>query len=521
MNIFQHVPFFKPKRNAFNLSHDLKLTANIGDLVPILAQEVVPGDTFKINSEILLRLAPMLAPVYHRVNVYTHFFFVPNRLVWSSWEQFITGGEDGTDVPVPPYIAVKTWNSEYFKKNTLWDYMGYPVSSTDDPVAGSFSLLPLKAYQLIWSEFYRDQNLTDPANIGKDQSGNVDGAEFINLGLGLLRRRCYEKDYFTSALPWTQRGGDVFLPMGGSAPVTQVSQGAFVNETGGAPATGPAGFNNGSLVKYPGQADEGRVKLKDGAYEADLTEATSVTINDLRRATRLQTFLEKSARGGGRYIEQIMSHFGVKSRDSRLQRPEYLGGGKQPIVLSEVLQLSAATPESPQGTMTGHGISVGKSNRVSYTSTEHGYIIGIMSVVPRTGYQQGCPKQLTRFDRLEYYWPDFSHLGEQPIKNREIFNSADDWWNEQTFGYTPRYAEYKFQPNRVCGDFRDNMAYWHMGRIFHKDSKPSLSADFVEISKEDSNRPFAVTDNSHPLWVNIFHDITAVRPMPKFGVPTL
>ena len=259
------------------------------------------------------------------------------------------------------------------------------------------------------------------------------------------------------------------------------------------------------------------------SHFADLSQATAATINDLRSAIRLQEWLEKNARGGSRYIESILSHFGVRSSDARLQRPEFLGGGQVPINVSEVLQTSASElatggvkPSTPQGTMAGHGISVGQNNRVSYRCEEHGYIVGILSVMPKTAYQQGVPKKFLRKDKFDYYWPEFAHLGEQAIQNQEIFIDSDPDELEKTFGYIPRYAEYKYENDTVHGEMRDTLKFWHLGRIF--DNQPQLNAEFIEC--DPSDRIFAVLEQEH-FYAIINHSVRAKRLMPYFGTPTL
>lgn len=259
----------------------------------------------------------------------------------------------------------------------------------------------------------------------------------------------------------------------------------------------------------------------DGTLKVDMGNVSAATINELRQAIKAQEFLELGARGGSRYIEQILAYFGVKSSDARLQRPEYLGGGKQPVVISDVLQTSETTQESPQGQPAGHGVSLGRSNSFKRFFEEHGYVIGIMSIMPQPCYQQGMPRQYTKFDRLEHYWPQFSHLGEQAIRKDELYyDPTNEIQNEETFGYAPRYAEYKFINSSVHGDFRTSLNFWHMGRIF--DSCPNLNKDFVQFKPGSVNRVFAVEDQQfNHLWINVRNNITALRPMPKYGTPLI
>lgn len=525
--LFSHIPFRRPKRNVFDLSHDVKLSLDMGQLIPIYVEDIVPGDKFRVRTEVMLRFAPMIAPIMHRVNVFTHFFFVPYRLLWKDWEDFITGGRTGTVSPVFPRFSVQTAGS--VKKSTLFDYLGFPAGQT--LAAGfEFSSLPFFAYQLIYDQYYRDQNLESPVIENKlPYDSGIIPTTIENLnglsGSYALRYRAWEKDYFTSALPWAQRGGEVNLPFSGEASVDWrvESSGQKIGVLGGVTGTG-------------GTADLSSVNVSDviGTIPSsthldasvDFSKASSVTINDLRRSIKLQEWLEKNARGGARYIEQIFSHFGVKSSDARLQRAEFLGGGKTPVMISEVLQTSGSPApdspltETPLATMAGHGISVGSTHEFTRFFEEHGIVIGIMSVMPKTAYQQGTPRMFTKFDKFDYYFPEFAHLGEQEIKNKEIYTSGTQSYNEGTFGYTPRYAEYKYRESRVCGDFRDQLNYWHLGRIFA--SGPNLNDTFVHPDPSTLNRIFAVQDDeTQHLWCQVYHNIKAVRPMPKFGAPLI
>ena len=526
--LFSYIPFRRPKKNVFDLSHDVKLSLDMGQLVPIYVEDIVPGDKFRVRTEIMLRFAPMLAPIMHRVNVYTHFFFVPYRLLWKDWEDFITGGRSGTASPVFPRIVVS--DSGSVSKGTLFDYLGYPAGQSLATDGISFSILPFLGYQLIYDQYYRDQNLESPviedllpwgSGIVRYTISQLSGS----IGVTTLRRRAWEKDYFTSALPWAQRGGEVNLPFSGQAPVDWrvESSGQKIGVLGG--VTGTGGTANLSSVNVSDATGTIPTSTHLDA-SVDFSNASSVTINDLRRSIKLQEWLEKNARGGARYIEQIFSHFGVKSSDARLQRAEFLGGGKTPVMISEVLQTSAAfdvTPElstTPLASMAGHGISVGSTHEFTRFFEEHGLVFGIMSVMPKTAYQQGTPRMFTKFDKFDYYFPEFAHLGEQEIKNKEIYTTNDQTYNEGTFGYTPRYAEYKYRESRVCGDFRDQLNYWHLGRIFS--SAPNLNNTFIKPDIESLNRIFAVQDdNTQHLWCQIYHNIKAVRPMPKFGTPII
>jgi len=530
--LFNSIKVRRPKSNAFDRSHEKKLSCNMGDLVPILLEEIIPGDKFSVSSEIFMRLAPMLAPVMHRVNVYVHYFFVPNRLVWNEWEDFITGGEDGLALPSAPTVSINTTSSDKHQKGSLSDYFGLPIPPETVTQGAVVSALPFRAYQMIYNEYYRDQNLTPAIDFSiASKPGSTDYEDQTKITT--MRQRAWEKDYFTSCLPWAQRGGDVNLPMNASfspqysEPTGAKNSDGTVNPPDGALSVTDPETGEPSIVGVPGSS----VQIQN-LEDPQIVDTTAVTINELRKAIRLQEWLEKNARGGARYIEQIFSHFGVKSSDARLQRPEYLGGGKQPVVISETLQTSATVvdnndphpnvPASPQGNMAGHGVSVGKSNRFKKRFEEHGFVIGIMSTLPRTTYQQGAARLWFKQDKFDYFWPEFAHLGEQEVMLKELYTPYELSGNETpgatVFGYQSRYSEYKYAESTVHGDFRDNLRYWHLGRYF--DNLPQLNTEFVQANP--SNRIFAVEDDTiDHLYVQIYNSVRAIRPMPVFGTPYL
>jgi len=504
-NIFNSIQLKKPKKNFFDLTHDVKLSANMGELTPILTLEVVPGDKIDLGCESIIRFAPMTAPVMHRMDVSMHYFFVPNRILWPNWEKFITNnGPTGTgpDI-VAPYLPFNGYTSSPSSKRLL-DYMGLPTLDVTTGTVTNISALPFAAYQCVYNEYYRDQNLIAPVDYVLE-----DGDNDSHFGiLTKLRNRAWEHDYFTASLPFAQKGAAVDIPLGA------------VNGDAAIYANSPAG--NTTLAGTPYvidlQGDFNPAIATDIWAQTDGLQVEPTTINDLRRAYRLQEWLEKNARGGTRYIESILSHFGVKSSDARLQRPEYITGVKTPVVISEVLNTSGTEDQLPQGNMAGHGIAVSSGKSGSYYAEEHGYIIGVMSVMPKTAYQQGIPRTFLKLDPLDYFWPSFANIGEQEVQVQELYAFTPN--HEGTFGYVPRYAEYKYMPSRVAGDFRNSLDYWHLGRIF--DNEPTLSQEFIECTPEDTSRIFAVTDpDAQKLYCHVLNKIKAVRPMPKYGTPTI
>ena len=507
-NLFNSVQLIKPKKNVFDLSHDFKFSGDMGNLIPILVNECIPGDNYNISCEAMVRFAPMLAPIMHRVDVSMHYFFVPNRILWDNWQEFVVNAS--LTAPVYPYLNIDDSFSTA-EKNFL-DYMGIPPRPT---LAGftSINALPLAAYQCVYNEYYRDQNLIPVVDYKL-----TDGPQGTASRLVTMRKRAWEHDYYTASLPFAQKGNAVDIPIGAIEGDAQVhlNSAAFPGQ----------GANNlidrvsdGVTVVYPilGYSTPTPGSTGQVFAKTDGLEVQPGTINDLRRAMRLQEWLEKNARGGTRYTENILMHFGVKSSDARLQRPEYITGIKSPIVISEVLNTTGEASGLPQGNMAGHGIGVTSGKYGKYYCEEHGYIIGIMSVMPKTAYQQGIPRTYLKKDTLDYFWPSFANIGEQEVQNQELY--AYTATAEDTWGYVPRYAEYKYMPSRVAGEFRTSLDYWHLGRKFA--TQPALNQTFIECDPEDTKRIFAVTEGADTLYCHVYNKITAVRPMPKFGSPSL
>lgn len=520
MSVFSHVKMQKPRYSTFDLSHQKKMSAEMGKLVPIMCMETVPGDSFSISTSQLLRFAPMLAPIMHQVTVYQHFFFVPNRLIYQNWEPFITGGEDGYDTSIPPTITMPNNLTE----GSVADYLGLP---TDNTTTYEVSALPFAAYGTIYNEYYRDENLIAPGDFNLDDGNQGLASAVYKLAIGKPKTRAWQHDYFTSALPWTQKGPEATIPLGTSAPILDAGLNGApygdikvrLQSDGSTLSTTLRSNSAGILNELAAGGSSTNLYLDlSESHVADLSQATAATINELRSAFRLQEWLEKNARGGSRYTESILSHFGVRSSDARLQRPEFLGGGSVPVQISEVLQTAPASGSStPLAEMGGHGISVGQNANVQYRCEEHGFVIGIMSVMPKTAYQQGVNKMFLRNDRFDYYWPEFAHLGEQAIENQEVYINASN--REDAFGYIPRYAEYKYQNDTVHGALRDSLNFWHLGRIFS--TQPYLNKEFIECDSiaEDLTRIFAVPDEQQ-MYVIVNNRVMAKRPMPYFGTPT-
>ena len=518
LSIFEKVAMKKVSRNKFDLSHDVKMSFNMGDLIPMFCEEVIPGDIFRINPTVMLRFAPLVAPVMHRVNVVVDFYFVPNRILWSEWEKFITGGDTGTDNPVHPYIQFEA--DKVVAIGSLADYLGIPTGTVGEPF--KVNPLPFAAYVKIWDEFYRDQNLMDGLydEYTLTSGDNPDYLDFIEAAT--LLKRSWERDYLTSALPYAQKGDSVQIPL--------VSQDnlpvEFMQDTAADPVWRDPSTSTLRTGSVTGQNPGGNVLVggQEGAYDPDGSLAVDVqagatNIETLRRAFRLQEWLEKQARAGTRYIESILAHFGVRSSDARLQRPEFIGRSRQNMVISEVLS-TADTANAPVGQMAGHGISVGGGS-FSYSAEEHGWIIGLVNVQPTTAYQDGLARKFQRFDKFDYAWPTFANLGEQSITKAEVrcMVPAGAVKLTDTWGYIPRYSEYKFSNNRVAGEMRDSLDFWHLGRKFASSNIP-LNEDFLLCNP--SYRIFAVTDpHVHHVYAHIFNQCTALRKLPVFGIPTI
>lgn len=499
----------------------------MGGLYPFLCQEVVPGDVFNIDHAVLARFAPLIAPVMHKVKLITEYFFVPNRILWDGWEDFITGV--GTP-PLWPYIRL----AGEVDPRTFADYVGVPpVDYTNNPI--NVNALPMAAYLKIYDDWYRYAPVIDPKSPVVVAGENAGLLTYFNAP---VLNRAWEHDYFTSALPDTQQGAMVDLPLVNqqNIPVELTNTGhntsGWVDDMDNV-ITSPDNVTNGpGPVPFSASTYiDGFVARYDprGSLTVDV-QAEAATINDLREAFALQAFLERTLRGGERYIEQIWAHFNVRSSDARLQRPEFLGRSVQNMVISEVLSTAQSsndpnTADVPVGQMAGHGISTGGGNRVYYQAEEHGFIFGIISAIPETSYQDGLDRKWFREDRFDYLWPSFANLGERPILRKELvaggYPGPTDL--DHVFGYIPQYSEYRYTPSRTAGDFRDTLDVWTLSRRFDATALPELNEDFISCrSAAGLTRIFSVTDdNEDYIFSQILIRMMVKRRLPRYGVPQL
>lgn len=507
MSIFKNVKVSSPKKTGFDLSHEVKLSTEFGKLTPVLCEEVVPGDKWQINTESLVRLAPLIAPVMHRIDLYIHYFYVPNRLIWSRWEDFITGEYVGTI----PQIALA---SAQWQPGSPGDYLGLPV----DPFASGqavVSQMPFRAYWKIWNDYYRDENLQT----------EIDVESLVTADYMTCAYRSWGKDYFTSALPWAQKGDPVSM----QADVTYMDEAEVFHATYPMDTMASTGIGHSDAAggnKVLGVVDTGTPTPANIGIEN--IDSIGIEINEFRTANTLQKYLEKLARGGSRYKEFLLNFFGVNSKDARLDRPEFIGGGKVPVTISEVVKTSSTDGTSPQGEMAGHGIAVGQTGNKYHFCDEHGYIMGILSCMPKAGYHQGLHRKWSRSVNTDFYNPEFAHLGEQEVKNKEIYlqGSGAGTSDDDVFGYQSIWSEYKYTADRVCGDFADfvsgGLEHWHL--IRHFGSLPALNEDFVTTEAEKNElqgRIFAAGYSKDTLWIQLYHKIKAVRPMPYYGTPRI
>ena len=563
MGIFSNVSGLKPGKTAFNLSHTHIFDCNFGELVPVACLETLPGDVFRLNADVVGRLTSALkSPILSQMDIVLEAFYCPTRLLMGhdanfetpvgevTWEEFISGGKDGAHIGNESYPLPRFSNSDYsFATSGIGDHLGIQtgvnISAADSPIS-----FPWRAYRWIWNEFYRDENLMDELQVCNYLGTGLNGDSTLiaPADYDKLLYRCWRKDYFTSALPFQQRGTSPALPISGVLPVnftkfavnnpSFVSVGAFSTDSLYAKSPSDATIvNNGPVSWYSEQAitvgPGGKILdrfsgVPDVSATVNLQDAATFDVNQIRTAFQVQKWLERNARGGVRYTEYLRSHFGVSPSDARLQRPQFIGSCRSPWLVNEVLQTSETNASvTPQGNQAGQAINLSRNSLGKFKSYEYGYIIILASVVPKALYQQGIPKYLSRKFNLDFYTPEFAHLSEQPVLNKEIYYKAGGN-NDGIFGFQPIWNEMRFIPSKVTGHMRTGASgysfdYWHFGRNFA--DTPLLNADFLliganEQAKQELMRVFAVQDEN-PFIINCGLSIKALRPMPYLSEPGL
>ncbi len=530
---FAQLPHADISRSSFDRSHSLKTSFNVGDVVPFYVDEVLPGDTFDVRTSKVVRMPALITPIMDNIYLDTYYFYVPNRIVWDHWRQLMGENTESAWLPETQYqVPQITAPSGGWAIGTLADYFGIPTG-----VAGlSVNALPFRAYALIMNEWFRDENLTDPLVIPKDDTTvvGVNTGNYITDTAkgGLPFKAAKYHDYFTSCLPSPQKGPDVTIPVLSNTPVVALQDQVPSDLLNGWNLHfDVAGTTDGSNV-FAGQSPTVGASLGPPSRSISSTpdnlwainSAGSVaTINQLRMAFQIQKLYEKDARGGTRYIEILKAHFGVTSPDARLQRPEYLGGNRIPINVSQIVQNSETTNTSPQGTPVGLSLTSDSHSDFRKSFVEHGFVIGLMVARYHHTYQQGLERFWSRRDRLDYYFPVFANIGEQAVKNKEIMAQGTDV-DDEVFGYQEAWADYRYKPSHVTGEMRSSspqtLDSWHLADDY--ETLPALSDSWIRENKETVDRVIAVTSQiTHQLFADIYVECRSTRPMPVYSIPGL
>lgn len=559
-NIFsRQLPIRKPKSSVFDLSFGYGTSFNFAKLIPVQVEEILPGDVFKERSEVFIRFAPLLAPIMERVDARIDYFFVPNRLVFPEFEEWITGGADGVSWEENGYhFPLLNLSSVTTAKNSLVDYFGIQPNTFDSASASpDINAIPFACYNKIWNDFFRDQSLQEeiPDQLTQDllvpsYEGSlnyvIDSTDGLASQFAVVRERSLMKDYFTSAQLQAQRGDVVYLtqPFDASSldieyvnskkdssyPTTRIRQFNYPNTSGNI-----TGTQSGTSTNLISNVQYGAEKIYnvDNSNQLKIVSkegysSPALSVDDFFTLKSLQLWKDHNNMFGGRYIEQLAGHYGVISPDARLQRPEYLGGGKFPIQVSEVLQTATDAEGTGVGDMYGHAVGYGYSNSFKYKFLEHGFLFALLSVTPRPKYMTGAPRWAFKRDRFDIAFPEFANIGEQPVYAGEIFlkmyeqggQGSDPYDPFQEFGYQPRYSEYKAHHSIVTGDFRDSLKFWHLAKEF--DDLPGLNAEFISANVEDYYRIFQITDPEvQHIYADVYHHITAIRSLPLFPATSL